>query len=261
MSVARDARRRGLGTALLQALLEDAKERGWRSVRLETTADWEDAVQFYGACGFGTRRLLSHGSVVLLRRDGKKDERVRPKHRFPVLNVILFTVSSKPFRVGIFLLAVVSAGCSGSGSSPRVLPSSRPPSSVRVASTAWAEYALPRSIAERQVAVYAQINDTHALAYGGLSVGSGKRCSTPTASLSTCRSADDRPCRSGHARWPGEPARLRNQARRGSRSRVCNASLRTRIRSTQTSRPTTRHQMVFTRPARDLRVVHRVRSR
>ena len=52
MSVARDARRHGLGTALLSALLEDAKERGWRSVRLETTADWEDAVQFYGAFGF-----------------------------------------------------------------------------------------------------------------------------------------------------------------------------------------------------------------
>jgi len=34
------------------ALLEDAKERGWRSVRLETTADWEDAVQFYRASGF-----------------------------------------------------------------------------------------------------------------------------------------------------------------------------------------------------------------
>ena len=52
MSVARDARRRGLGTALLVALLEDARERGWRSVRLETTADWEDAVQFYRAFGF-----------------------------------------------------------------------------------------------------------------------------------------------------------------------------------------------------------------
>ena len=52
MSVARDARRRGLGTALLMALLEDAKEKGWRGVRLETTADWEDAVQFYGALGF-----------------------------------------------------------------------------------------------------------------------------------------------------------------------------------------------------------------
>ncbi len=52
MSVARDARRRGLGTALLMALLEDARERGWRRVRLETTADWEDAVQFYCAFGF-----------------------------------------------------------------------------------------------------------------------------------------------------------------------------------------------------------------
>ena len=52
MSVARDARRRGLGTALLMALLADARERGWRSVRLETTADWEDAVQFYCAFGF-----------------------------------------------------------------------------------------------------------------------------------------------------------------------------------------------------------------
>jgi GNAT superfamily N-acetyltransferase len=52
MSVARGARRQGVGTALLLGLLADAKARGWRSVRLETTADWEDAVQFYGDFGF-----------------------------------------------------------------------------------------------------------------------------------------------------------------------------------------------------------------
>jgi len=52
MSVARDARRRGLATALLLALLDEAKSRGWHSVRLETTADWEDAVAFYAASGF-----------------------------------------------------------------------------------------------------------------------------------------------------------------------------------------------------------------
>jgi ribosomal protein S18 acetylase RimI-like enzyme len=40
----------------VMALLEDAKERGWRSVRLETTADWEDAVQFYRAFGFELTR-------------------------------------------------------------------------------------------------------------------------------------------------------------------------------------------------------------
>jgi choline dehydrogenase len=65
MSVARDARRRGIGTALLIALLADAKEREWRSVRLETTADWDDAVQFYRAFGF----VLTHYEEGAFGRD------------------------------------------------------------------------------------------------------------------------------------------------------------------------------------------------
>jgi GNAT superfamily N-acetyltransferase len=52
MSVARDVRRQGVGTALLLELAADAKRSGWRSLKLETTADWEDAVQFYGSLGF-----------------------------------------------------------------------------------------------------------------------------------------------------------------------------------------------------------------
>jgi GNAT superfamily N-acetyltransferase len=52
MSVARDARRQGFGTAVLLELAAEARRRGWRRLTLETTADWADAVEFYGALGF-----------------------------------------------------------------------------------------------------------------------------------------------------------------------------------------------------------------
>jgi GNAT superfamily N-acetyltransferase len=51
MSVARDARRQGIGTTLLLELVAEARRRGWHGLKLETSADWEDAVEFYGALG------------------------------------------------------------------------------------------------------------------------------------------------------------------------------------------------------------------
>jgi GNAT superfamily N-acetyltransferase len=52
MSVAQGSRRKGIGAALLRGLVGAAEQRGWHAVRLETTADWEDAVGFYSAFGF-----------------------------------------------------------------------------------------------------------------------------------------------------------------------------------------------------------------
>ena len=52
MSVARRLRRRGIGAALLRELIAIAEQRGWRVVRLETTAEWKDAVGFYSTFGF-----------------------------------------------------------------------------------------------------------------------------------------------------------------------------------------------------------------
>jgi ribosomal protein S18 acetylase RimI-like enzyme len=52
MSVAGDCRRQGIGTQLLQGLVQAARERGCRRVVLETTASWESAVKFYGSRGF-----------------------------------------------------------------------------------------------------------------------------------------------------------------------------------------------------------------
>ena len=52
MSVARRLRRQGVGRQLLQALLVEARARGYRRLVLETTATWEDAVAFYRRQGF-----------------------------------------------------------------------------------------------------------------------------------------------------------------------------------------------------------------
>ena len=91
-----------------------------------------------------------------------------------MLNVILGIVSYKSRCVWVGLLAVVASGCRGSNS-PRVVSGSHPSTSVRIAPAAWAAYSLPRAIAKRQLVAYAQIDDTHALAYGGVSVGRAKR--------------------------------------------------------------------------------------
>ena len=52
MSVARSRRRQGIGRLLLDELCRQARALGCRTVVLETTADWQDAIAFYLRCGF-----------------------------------------------------------------------------------------------------------------------------------------------------------------------------------------------------------------
>ena len=52
MSVARAERRRGIGSAVLRRLLEDAKAAGYQKIILETTATWDEAIAFYQKHGF-----------------------------------------------------------------------------------------------------------------------------------------------------------------------------------------------------------------
>jgi GNAT superfamily N-acetyltransferase len=52
MSVERGLRRRGVGGAILHRLIEDARSAGCRTVILETTSAWTDAVAFYQKRGF-----------------------------------------------------------------------------------------------------------------------------------------------------------------------------------------------------------------
>jgi ribosomal protein S18 acetylase RimI-like enzyme len=52
MSVARERRGEGIGRALVNQLLEEARARGYRRVVVETNDDWHDAIGLYRACGF-----------------------------------------------------------------------------------------------------------------------------------------------------------------------------------------------------------------
>lgn len=52
MSVAREARRSGIGRRIALALIAAARQRGARRVVLETTSTWADAVAFYIGLGF-----------------------------------------------------------------------------------------------------------------------------------------------------------------------------------------------------------------
>ena len=52
MSVAADLRRQGLGSQLLQALCDQARERGYSEIILETTSTWEGVKAFYLDFGF-----------------------------------------------------------------------------------------------------------------------------------------------------------------------------------------------------------------
>ena len=52
MSVERSKRRRGVGHAIVDALLSHARARGFGRVILTTNESWEDAIDFYTACGF-----------------------------------------------------------------------------------------------------------------------------------------------------------------------------------------------------------------
>lgn len=57
MSVATHYRRQGVGSALLQALLNDVRANGIATVILETNSGWGSAVDFYQAQGF---RITHH---------------------------------------------------------------------------------------------------------------------------------------------------------------------------------------------------------
>jgi GNAT superfamily N-acetyltransferase len=52
MSVAKRARRQGVGTLILERLCERARALGYRQIVLETTSTWEDAIAFYERNGF-----------------------------------------------------------------------------------------------------------------------------------------------------------------------------------------------------------------
>ena len=52
MSVSRDHRGKGVGKALVNALAEAARARGYTRLICETTDTWQDAVALYRATGF-----------------------------------------------------------------------------------------------------------------------------------------------------------------------------------------------------------------
>ena len=52
VSVSSQYRRRGIGRALIAALLEIARTRGLTRVWMETNDDWRDAIGLYQQCGF-----------------------------------------------------------------------------------------------------------------------------------------------------------------------------------------------------------------
>ena len=52
MSVARHARRQGIGRMLLTQLVAYARGAGLRRIFLETTETWDDVIAFYLRCGF-----------------------------------------------------------------------------------------------------------------------------------------------------------------------------------------------------------------
>jgi GNAT superfamily N-acetyltransferase len=52
MSVARNFRRQGIGRLILKHLLEHARKVGFKEIVLETTATWQEAIQFYKDNGF-----------------------------------------------------------------------------------------------------------------------------------------------------------------------------------------------------------------
>lgn len=52
MSVAKELRGRGIGRAVLEALLAEARRRGFRRAVLETTETWAEVVRFYLGAGF-----------------------------------------------------------------------------------------------------------------------------------------------------------------------------------------------------------------
>jgi len=58
MSVAADMRRKGIGGRILESLCKEARARGFKTITLETTESWSEAIAFYERFGFrSTHRL------------------------------------------------------------------------------------------------------------------------------------------------------------------------------------------------------------
>jgi ribosomal protein S18 acetylase RimI-like enzyme len=69
--VSREARRSGLGRALVTAALERARQRGCRRVELDTNEDNESAIRLYESLGFSaTSKGPSRSLFLGLRLDG-----------------------------------------------------------------------------------------------------------------------------------------------------------------------------------------------
>jgi ribosomal protein S18 acetylase RimI-like enzyme len=60
MSVAKEFRRHGMGSQILQTLIEIAKQQGFQQVVLEATSSWNSVVAFY----------LSHGFCISHQKEG-----------------------------------------------------------------------------------------------------------------------------------------------------------------------------------------------
>ena len=52
VSVHRDYRRQGIGTALVKHLVTVGQQRNMRQIWIETTTGWQDAIGLYQGCGF-----------------------------------------------------------------------------------------------------------------------------------------------------------------------------------------------------------------
>jgi GNAT superfamily N-acetyltransferase len=69
LSVARPLRRRGIGSAILRRLMEEARSAGYRKIILKTTSTWKDAAAFYPKHAFRKTRLRGGDTVFLLERN------------------------------------------------------------------------------------------------------------------------------------------------------------------------------------------------
>jgi len=65
MSVAQQHRRSGIGQRILDALIAQARAQGFHQVILETTATWQEVIEFYLRCGFRITHYLD-GDVYFL---------------------------------------------------------------------------------------------------------------------------------------------------------------------------------------------------
>ena len=65
MSVAQQHRRLGIGRRILDALIAQARAQGFHQVILETTATWQEVIEFYLRCGFRITHCLD-GDVYFL---------------------------------------------------------------------------------------------------------------------------------------------------------------------------------------------------